>query len=156
MKTVLVLNGPNLNLLGQREPAIYGSTTLADVEAMCREEAKKHGLGCDFRQTNHEGVLVDWLHEAGRGEAEGKIAGVVLNAGALTHTSIALADAAALRRTWLERVAISAADKACALFSEGERLALRSGLYQVEGELLRAKQNRAEMTRLAAEVSEHA
>jgi hypothetical protein len=69
---------------------------------------------------------------------------------------IALADAAALRRTWLERVAISAADKACALFSEGERLALRSGLYQVEGELLRAKQNRAEMTRLAAEVSEHA
>lgn len=93
MKTVLVLNGPNLSLLGQREPAIYGSTTLADVEALCRDEAGKHGLACDFRQTNHEGVLVDWLHEAGRGEAEGKIAGVVLNAGAYTHTSIALADA---------------------------------------------------------------
>jgi hypothetical protein len=69
---------------------------------------------------------------------------------------LALADAAALRRTWLERVAISAADKSCSLFSEGERLALRSGLYQVEGELLRANQNRAEMARLAAEVSEHA
>lgn len=68
----------------------------------------------------------------------------------------ALADAAALRRTWLERVAISAADKSCSLFSEGERLALRQGLYQVEGELLRANQNRAEMTKLAAEVSERA
>jgi hypothetical protein len=74
----------------------------------------------------------------------------------LAIAPIALADAAALRRTWLERVAISAADKVCALFSEGERLALRSGLYQVEGELLRAKQSRAEMTRLAAEVSERA
>lgn len=69
---------------------------------------------------------------------------------------LALADAAALRRTWLERVAISAADKACALFSDGERLALRSGLYQVEGELLRAKQSRTEMIRLAVEVSDHA
>jgi hypothetical protein len=69
---------------------------------------------------------------------------------------VALADAATLRRTWLERVAISAADKACSLFSEGERLALRSGLYQVEGELLRANQSRAEMTRLAAEVSDRA
>jgi hypothetical protein len=74
----------------------------------------------------------------------------------LAIAPIALADTAALRRTWLERVAISAADKACALFSDGERLALRSGLYQVEGELLRAKQSRAEMTRLAAEVSERA
>jgi len=74
----------------------------------------------------------------------------------LALAPVALADATALRRTWLERVAISAADKACALFSDGERLALRSGLYQVEGELLRAKQSRTEMTRLAAEVSDHA
>jgi len=74
----------------------------------------------------------------------------------LAIAPVALADAAALRRTWLERVAISAADKACALFSDGERLALRSGLYQVEGELLRAKQTRSEMARLAAEVSERA
>ena len=74
----------------------------------------------------------------------------------LAIAPLALADAAALRRTWLERVAISAADESCSLFSEGERLALRSGLYQVEGELLRAKQSRAEMTRLAAQVSERA
>lgn len=74
----------------------------------------------------------------------------------LAIAPLALADAAALRRTWLERVAISAADQSCSLFSEGERLALRSGLYQVEGELLRAKHSRIEMTRLAAEVSERA
>ena len=74
----------------------------------------------------------------------------------LVVAPVALADAAALRRTWLERVAISAADKSCSLFSDGERLALRSGLYQVEGELLRAKQSRTEMTQLAAEVSDKA
>ncbi|WP_439576069.1 type II 3-dehydroquinate dehydratase [Phreatobacter sp.] len=93
MSTVLVLNGPNLNLLGTREPAIYGSTTLADVEALCRVEAGKHGLGVDFRQSNHEGVLVDWIHEAGRGVAAGTVKGLVFNAGAYTHTSLALADA---------------------------------------------------------------
>ena len=81
---------------------------------------------------------------------------LILSALAAALAPVALADAAALRRTWLERVAISAADKACSLFSEGERLALRSGLYQVEGELLRANQSRNEMTKLAAEVSEHA
>jgi len=95
MPTVLVLNGPNLNLLGKREPAVYGSTTLADVEKLCRETAAGLGLDVDFRQSNHEGVLVDWIQEAGRGVADGTVLGVVLNPGAYTHTSIALHDAIA-------------------------------------------------------------
>jgi 3-dehydroquinate dehydratase-2 len=93
MKTVLVLNGPNLNLLGKREPAIYGSQTLADVENLCRTACESHGFELDFRQSNHEGELIDWIHAAGVAQAEGKMAGVILNAGALTHTSIALHDA---------------------------------------------------------------
>ncbi len=93
MQTALVLNGPNLNLLGTREPAVYGAQTLADVEALCREACAAHGLALDFRQSNHEGVLVDWIHEAGRAHAAGTLAGVVFNAGAYTHTSIALHDA---------------------------------------------------------------
>ena len=93
MPTVFVLNGPNLNLLGTREPAVYGSATLADLEAACLEAAGRHGLGLEFRQSNHEGALIDWIHEAGRGYAEGRVAGVVCNAGAYTHTSIALHDA---------------------------------------------------------------
>jgi 3-dehydroquinate dehydratase-2 len=93
MKTVLVLNGPNLNLLGTREPAVYGSETQADVERLCEEAAARHGLAAQCRQTNHEGQLIDWLHEAGRACADGTVVGVVLNAGALTHTSIALHDA---------------------------------------------------------------
>ncbi|HMN74878.1 MAG TPA: type II 3-dehydroquinate dehydratase [Burkholderiaceae bacterium] len=93
MKTALVLNGPNLNLLGSREPAVYGAQTLADVEALCRAACAEHGLALDFRQSNHEGVLVDWIHEAGRAQAAGLLAGVVFNAGAYTHTSIALHDA---------------------------------------------------------------
>ena len=93
MKTALVLNGPNLNLLGTREPAVYGSQTLADVEKLCAAACGEHGLRLDFRQTNHEGVLVDWLHEAGRAQAAGELQGVVLNAGAYTHTSVALHDA---------------------------------------------------------------
>ncbi|MBX7483012.1 type II 3-dehydroquinate dehydratase [Qipengyuania qiaonensis] len=87
--TVFVLNGPNLNLLGTREPDIYGANTLADIEAMLEDKAKRLGLAIDFRQTNHEGVLVDWLHEA---DAAGAKA-VLLNAAAYTHTSIALLDA---------------------------------------------------------------
>ncbi len=87
--TVFVLNGPNLNLLGTREPEIYGSDTLADIEAMLQDKARELGLAIDFRQTNHEGVLVDWLHEA---RATGAKA-VLLNAAAYTHTSIALLDA---------------------------------------------------------------
>jgi len=93
MKTVLVLNGPNLNLLGTREPAIYGAATLADVEKLCAEACARHGLTLDFRQSNHEGQLIDWVHEAGREHALGRLAGVVFNAGAYTHTSIALHDA---------------------------------------------------------------
>ena len=92
-KTALILNGPNLNLLGTREPAVYGAHTLADVEALCAKACATHGLTLDFRQSNHEGVLVDWLHEAGRLHAAGKLAGVILNAGAYTHTSVALHDA---------------------------------------------------------------
>lgn len=93
MKTALILNGPNLNLLGAREPAVYGSKTLVDVEKLCAQACVTHGFALDFRQSNHEGQLVDWLHEAGRLHADGKLAGVVLNAGAYTHTSIALLDA---------------------------------------------------------------
>lgn len=93
MKTALVLNGPNLNLLGTREPDVYGAQTLADVEKLCSAACATHGFTLDFRQTNHEGALVDWIQEAGRGQKEGSVAGVILNAGAYTHTSVALHDA---------------------------------------------------------------
>jgi 3-dehydroquinate dehydratase-2 len=92
---VFVLNGPNLNLLGTREPAVYGSTTLSDVEKLCRRAADGLGLDVDFRQSNHEGDLVDWIHEAGQGATDGRVIGVVINPGAYTHTSIALHDAVA-------------------------------------------------------------
>ena len=88
-RTVLVLNGPNLNLLGTREPAIYGYDTLGDIAARLEARGAELGLAVECRQTNHEGVLVDWLHEA---RARGLHA-VLLNAGAYTHTSIALLDA---------------------------------------------------------------
>jgi 3-dehydroquinate dehydratase-2 len=88
-KLVLVLNGPNLNLLGQREPGIYGSATLDDIGTALRERAGALGLTVEMRQSNHEGVLVDWLHEA---QARGAHA-VLLNAAAYTHTSVALLDA---------------------------------------------------------------
>lgn len=87
-KPIHVLNGPNLNLLGRREPHIYGSATLADVEASCHERAKALGHAVVFRQTNHEGQMVDWIQEAIDGAA-----GIVINAGALTHTSVAVHDA---------------------------------------------------------------
>lgn len=93
MKTALVLNGPNLNLLGTREPAIYGSETLADVEKICVAEGERLGLAVECRQSNHEGELIDWIHEAGRECAAGRMLGVVCNAGAYTHTSVALHDA---------------------------------------------------------------
>ena len=93
MKTVYVLNGPNLNLLGLREPAIYGSQTLADVRALCEAACARYGLALEFRQSNHEGELVDWIHEAGRVHAEGRLAGLIFNAAAYTHTSVALRDA---------------------------------------------------------------
>ena len=87
-KSIYVLNGPNLDLLGQRQPDIYGRNTLADVEALCRARAQRYGLAVTFRQSNHEGDIVDWLQEA-RQEA----AGVIINPGAFAHTSIAILDA---------------------------------------------------------------
>jgi 3-dehydroquinate dehydratase-2 len=93
MPSVLVLNGPNLNLLGTRKPEVYGTTSLADVEQMCREAAGKLGLEVDFRQSNHEGQLIDWLHECGRAVKAGESIGAVYNPGAHTHTSAALHDA---------------------------------------------------------------
>src|SRR5436309_1360367 len=93
MKKVLVLNGPNLNLLGSREPAVYGADTLTDVEGLCRAEGDRLGVAVDFRQSNHEGELIDWIHEAGREIAAGNMIGVVFNPGAYTHTSVALHDA---------------------------------------------------------------
>lgn len=88
MPRVLVVNGPNLNLLGTREPDVYGRETLADIEAQCAERAKALGLEVDFRQSNHEGEIVDWLQAAGR-----EYDAVIVNAGALSHTSVALLDA---------------------------------------------------------------
>ncbi len=88
--TVLVLNGPNLNLLGTREPAIYGSETLADVAERCAQAGKRLGLAIDFKQSNAEHQLIDWLHEARE-----RIDGVVINPAAYTHTSVAIADALA-------------------------------------------------------------
>ena len=86
----MYLNGPNLNLLGSREPRIYGTQTLADIGQMLEQRAKAHKLRLDIRQSNHEGVLVDWLQEA-----MAKAAAVLLNAGGYAHTSIAIRDAVA-------------------------------------------------------------
>lgn len=85
---ILVLNGSNLNMLGVRQPEIYGRTTLADIEAQCRERAAALGLEIEFRQSNHEGELVTWIQQA-RDNADG----IVINAGAYTHTSVAILDA---------------------------------------------------------------
>lgn len=93
MTSILVLNGPNLNLLGQREPAQYGSTTLADVEKLCIDTGQRLGFEVNCLQSNHEGVLIDAIHEAGRSVKAGSVLGVVMNPGAYTHTSIALYDA---------------------------------------------------------------
>ena len=90
-KTVYVLNGPNLNLLGTREPKTYGHATLGDVETLCREAADRRKLAIEFRQSNHEGEIVDSIHEAGAKKA----IGIVINAGAYTHTSVAIRDAIA-------------------------------------------------------------
>ncbi|MGD9921116.1 MAG: type II 3-dehydroquinate dehydratase [Pseudorhodoplanes sp.] len=87
--TIYVLNGPNLNLLGTREPETYGRATLGDVETMCREAGKRHGLAIAFHQSNHEGALVDWIQEA----AAKRAAGIVINPAGYTHTSIAILDA---------------------------------------------------------------
>jgi 3-dehydroquinate dehydratase-2 len=85
---IYVLNGPNLNLLGRREPEVYGTATLGEIEKLAKARAKTHGLAIEFRQTNHEGELIDWLQEA-----RTKAAGVILNPAGLGHTSVALLDA---------------------------------------------------------------
>jgi len=101
-RTVLVLNGPNLNLLGERQPDVYGTATLSDVEGICSAACEEAGLNLDFRQTNHEGTLVDWVQE-GRADS----AGIVLNAAGYTHTSVALRDALAACRVPRVEVHIS-------------------------------------------------
>lgn len=86
--TIFILNGPNLNLLGSREPEIYGRESLTDIEAACRLHGERLRLGCDCRQSNHEGQLIDWVHEA-RNHAKG----IIINPGGYSHSSIALLDA---------------------------------------------------------------
>ena len=101
--TVFVLNGPNLNLLGTREPDIYGHDTLDDIAGALEDRARELGLAIDMRQSNHEGHLVDWLHEAQAYDARA----VILNAGAFTHTSIAVHDAIKAIRTPVIEVHLS-------------------------------------------------
>lgn len=88
MTKILILNGPNLNMLGQREPEIYGDQTLDDIQKLCEKSAKENNLDIDFRQSNHEGELVEWIQQA-----MGQIDGLIINAAAYTHTSIAIHDA---------------------------------------------------------------
>lgn len=88
MHTLLVLNGPNLNMLGLRQPEVYGRETLADVEVLCRNAGANLDVNIEFQQTNHEGQMIDWIHQA-----RGRVAGIVINPGAWTHTSVAIHDA---------------------------------------------------------------
>ena len=135
---VLVINGPNLNLLGLREPAVYGRETLADLEAACRDEGQALGLDVDCRQSNHEGVLIDWIHAARE-----TTAAILINAGAYSHTSQAIPDALRAypgiivelhlsniyaREAFRHHSHISATATAviCGLGSAGYRLALRA------------------------------
>ena len=103
MKKVLVLNGPSLNLLGTREPEVYGSDTLDDIAGRLHDRAGELGLGIDVRQSNHEGHLIDWVQEAGASGAQA----VILNAGGFTHTSVALRDAIAAVTTPVIEVHLS-------------------------------------------------
>jgi len=142
----LVLNGPNLNLLGVREPAVYGHETLGDIEERCTARAAALHLQIDFRQTNHEGQLVDWIQEA-RESADG----IVLNAGALTHTSVAVLDALSaadlpvievhlsniFRRESFRHhsyVSLAANGVICGLGPQGYELALEAIAAMIEGE----------------------
>ena len=102
-KAIYVLNGPNLNLLGIREPEIYGRATLADVEKLCRATAKRHGLAIEFHQSNHEGEIIDWIQKA---RAQ-KAAGVVINPAGYGHTSVAILDALAALEAPIIEVHIS-------------------------------------------------
>jgi 3-dehydroquinate dehydratase-2 len=144
-KTVYVLNGPNLNLLGTREPHIYGHATLKDVEALCRKTAAEHTLAVEFRQSNHEGEIVDWIQEAGAAKA----AGIVINPAGLTHTSVPVHDAIKAvsvpvievhitnihaREPWRHHSYVSLAAKAviCGLGIQGYALAIE-GLAGLRG-----------------------
>ena len=135
---VLILNGPNLNLLGQREPDVYGRTTLAGIEAMCRDEGARLDLGVECRQSNGEGELVTWVQEV-----PGRFAGLILNAGAYSHTSVALLDALRTldeplievhlsniyrRETFRQHSYVSLAAKGviCGLGAQGYLMALRA------------------------------
>jgi len=146
LPTVFVLNGPNLNLLGVRDPSIYGRDTLGDIEERCAARAAALGLELDFRQTNHEGQLVDWIQEA-RESADG----IILNAGALTHTSVALLDALSaaelpvievhlsniFRRESFRHhsyVSLAASGVICGLGAQGYELALDAIANLIEGE----------------------
>lgn len=100
--TLLILNGPNLNLLGTREPDTYGTVTLAEIEAQSKQHAETKGYAVDFRQSNIEGTLVDWLQEGGQSAA-----GIIINAAAYTHTSVALHDAVAAIDTPVVEVHLS-------------------------------------------------
>ena len=137
-KRVLILNGPNLNLLGTREKTVYGSETLADIEAMCRKSCETLGLACDFRQSNHEGELVDWIQSA-RKTADA----VIINPAAYSHTSVAIHDALRTldipiievhlsnihqRETFRHHSYVSSVAKGviCGLGSTGYRLALEA------------------------------
>jgi len=102
-KTVYVLNGPNLNLLGTREPKTYGRATLKDVEKLCRDAGRRHKLDIAFHQSNHEGKLIDWIHEAGANKA----LGLVINPGGYTHSSVAIRDAVAAVKIPVVEVHIS-------------------------------------------------
>jgi len=146
LPTVFVLNGPNLNLLGVRDPSIYGRDTLGDIEERCAARAAALDLELDFRQTNHEGQLVDWIQEA-RESADG----IILNAGALTHTSVALLDALSaaelpvievhlsniFRRESFRHhsyVSLAASGVICGLGAQGYELALDAIAHLIEGE----------------------
>jgi 3-dehydroquinate dehydratase II len=152
LPTVFILNGPNLNLLGVREPAVYGHDTLADIEERCLVRAAALDVQIEFRQTNHEGQLVDWIQEA-RESADG----IILNAGALTHTSVAIFDAlsaAALpvievhlsnifRRESFRHhsyVSLAANGVICGLGPQGYELALDAVASLIEGEAGEADQ----------------
>jgi 3-dehydroquinate dehydratase-2 len=152
LATVFILNGPNLNLLGVREPAVYGHDTLADIEERCLARAAALDVQIEFRQTNHEGQLVDWIQEA-RESADG----IILNAGALTHTSVAIFDAlsaAALplvevhlsnifRRESFRHhsyVSLAANGVICGLGPQGYELALDAVASLIEGEAGEADQ----------------
>jgi len=146
LPTVFILNGPNLNLLGVRDPSVYGHDTLADIEERCLARAAALDLQIDFRQTNHEGQLVDWVQEA-RESAEG----IILNAGALTHTSVAVLDALSaaglpiievhlsniFRRESFRHhsyVSLVANGVICGLGAQGYELALEAIASLIEGE----------------------